>query len=136
MRCMRSHAGFLVLPGFASPEEVGALRQRVAELIKDFDPEKHRSIFSTRNQVSGRSHQPGFGWGSSTRCGAGSSIRCGPDIINQVFTIQVWGVCQIPYLPPSPHSPVLKLLTLLLPPSIDPHSASPHPFLTPLSSYS
>lgn len=43
-------AGFLVLPGFASAEEVATLKARGEELLDAFDPAAISSIFSTRNQ--------------------------------------------------------------------------------------
>jgi len=44
--------GFLVLPEFATLEEVTALRRRACELVQGFNPESSSSIFSTRNQVA------------------------------------------------------------------------------------
>ncbi|MEW5318216.1 MAG: hypothetical protein WDW38_009456 [Sanguina aurantia] len=41
--------GYLVLPNFASAEEIAALRSRIAELVDAFDP-KSISVFSTTNQ--------------------------------------------------------------------------------------
>ena len=43
--------GYVVLPHFKAPEEIAQLRQRAAEIVNDFDPTLHRSIFSTRDQV-------------------------------------------------------------------------------------
>ncbi|KAI3436792.1 hypothetical protein D9Q98_006203 [Chlorella vulgaris] len=43
--------GFLVVEGFASLEEVAALKQRGEELVEAWDPEAI-SVFSTRNQTS------------------------------------------------------------------------------------
>ncbi|MDC0741697.1 phytanoyl-CoA dioxygenase family protein [Polyangium mundeleinium] len=43
--------GFLVLPGFVSAEACLALKRRVEELVDAFDPEAHRSIFSTHEQT-------------------------------------------------------------------------------------
>lgn len=40
-----------MLEGFASPEEVTALKSRADELVDEFDPESNRSVFSTINQV-------------------------------------------------------------------------------------
>jgi len=42
--------GFLVLEGFAEDEECDALRERVAELVSEFDPAGMVSIFSTNEQ--------------------------------------------------------------------------------------
>uniref|UniRef100_A0A0C9QKY0 TSA: Wollemia nobilis Ref_Wollemi_Transcript_29522_1393 transcribed RNA sequence n=1 Tax=Wollemia nobilis TaxID=56998 RepID=A0A0C9QKY0_9CONI len=41
--------GYLVLEGFASPEECGEMMERMAELVKGFDP-SNSSIFSSKNQ--------------------------------------------------------------------------------------
>ena len=30
--------GYIVLPGFKSPEEIAALRARAAQIVNDFDP--------------------------------------------------------------------------------------------------
>ena len=43
--------GYVVLPQFKSPEAIAQLRQRAAEIVNDFDPTLHRSIFSTRDQI-------------------------------------------------------------------------------------
>ena len=43
--------GFLVLPDFASPDEVHAMLARAATLVTEFDPSTHpKSIFSTKDQ--------------------------------------------------------------------------------------
>ena len=43
--------GFLVLPGFVSPEACDRLRRRAMELVDQFDPQGVVSIFSTREQT-------------------------------------------------------------------------------------
>jgi phytanoyl-CoA hydroxylase len=43
--------GYLVLPGFKSQDEIARLRQRAAEIVRDFDPSENRPIFTTRDQV-------------------------------------------------------------------------------------
>ncbi|MDI1429153.1 phytanoyl-CoA dioxygenase family protein [Polyangium sorediatum] len=43
--------GFLVLPGFVSAASCLALKRRAEELVDAFDPEAHRSIFSTHEQT-------------------------------------------------------------------------------------
>ena len=43
--------GYLVLPGFASPEGVEALRNAAAAILDDFDPDAVRSIFTTNEQT-------------------------------------------------------------------------------------
>ncbi|MES2261544.1 MAG: phytanoyl-CoA dioxygenase family protein [Pseudomonadota bacterium] len=42
--------GYLVLPGFKSLEEIGALRARAAEIVDAFDPAVAQGTFSTRKQ--------------------------------------------------------------------------------------
>lgn len=44
-----SSNGYLVIDSFSSPEEIQEMRDRMAELLKGFDPSKS-SIFSTKNQ--------------------------------------------------------------------------------------
>lgn len=51
MTTLIGFAGFLAIPGFASNQEVAALRQRARELVDDFDPSSSPSVFSTRNQA-------------------------------------------------------------------------------------
>lgn len=43
--------GFVVLEGFRSAAQLGALRARALQLVDDFDPDAQRSIFSTRDQA-------------------------------------------------------------------------------------
>jgi phytanoyl-CoA hydroxylase len=43
--------GYIVIPDFKSPEAIAALRKRAGEIVNDFDPSAHRSIFSTREQL-------------------------------------------------------------------------------------
>ena len=43
--------GFLVLPEFVPPSASLALRRRVDEMLDAFDPEAHRSVFSTHEQT-------------------------------------------------------------------------------------
>jgi phytanoyl-CoA hydroxylase len=50
----RSHwerDGFLVLPGFVDAARCDQLRARAEELIAGFDPDEHRSVFSTHEQT-------------------------------------------------------------------------------------
>ncbi|MEC8109995.1 MAG: phytanoyl-CoA dioxygenase family protein, partial [Pseudomonadota bacterium] len=42
--------GYLVLDGFVSPEDVARMRARADSLIKDFDIEAHRVVFSAKGQ--------------------------------------------------------------------------------------
>jgi len=44
-------AGYLVLDGFASAEQVAALRQRAEQLVGAFDAASVASVFSTKNQA-------------------------------------------------------------------------------------
>jgi phytanoyl-CoA hydroxylase len=59
--------GFLVVPDFKSPEEVGALRARAEAIVDAFDPEESISIFSTRND-STRSDAYFMESGEAIRC--------------------------------------------------------------------
>ncbi|WP_426103399.1 phytanoyl-CoA dioxygenase family protein [Massilia sp. TSP1-1-2] len=43
--------GYVVIPGFKSMDAIAALRRRAAEIVDDFDPTEHRSIFTTRDQL-------------------------------------------------------------------------------------
>ncbi|KAK3004450.1 hypothetical protein RJ639_019572 [Escallonia herrerae] len=42
--------GFLVIDSFCSPEEIDAMRNRMEQLLDDFDCSSTTSIFSTKNQ--------------------------------------------------------------------------------------
>ncbi|KAM7484657.1 hypothetical protein LguiA_000666 [Lonicera macranthoides] len=42
--------GFLVIESFSSPEEIGSMRNRMDQLLDDFDCSSTASIFSTKNQ--------------------------------------------------------------------------------------
>jgi len=44
-------SGVIVLKNFVTPAACRKLRQRVAELIREFDPDKVRSVFSTTQQT-------------------------------------------------------------------------------------
>jgi phytanoyl-CoA hydroxylase len=59
--------GFLVLPGFRSAGQVGALRDRAAQIVRDFDADAHRSVFTTADQA--RTADAWF-------LGSGDSVRC------------------------------------------------------------
>ena len=43
--------GFLVLEGFASPAACAAARERAEEIVAEFEPTSHRTIFTTNDQV-------------------------------------------------------------------------------------
>jgi phytanoyl-CoA hydroxylase len=51
-RAQFEREGYIVIPGFKSPEAIAALRQRAAEIVNEFDPNQNRTIFTTRNQVT------------------------------------------------------------------------------------
>jgi phytanoyl-CoA hydroxylase len=44
--------GYVVIPAFKSADEIARVRQRAAEIVNDFDPSQHRSIFTTRDQLA------------------------------------------------------------------------------------
>ncbi len=44
--------GYLVIPAFKSADEIARVRARAAEIVNDFDPTQHRSIFTTRDQLA------------------------------------------------------------------------------------
>lgn len=44
------HDGFLVLPGFASPDACAALRQRALEIVDAFEPSSVKTVFTTDEQ--------------------------------------------------------------------------------------
>jgi phytanoyl-CoA hydroxylase len=43
--------GIAVVPGFAGPEEIAAMREAAATLLSEWDPAAHRSVFSTDEQT-------------------------------------------------------------------------------------
>ena len=43
--------GYVTLPGFKSAAEIAALRARAGEIVEAFDADRHRSIFTTRDQA-------------------------------------------------------------------------------------
>jgi phytanoyl-CoA hydroxylase len=43
--------GFMVLPGFVTPESCARLREAAAAILDDFDPDDVRSIFTTNEQT-------------------------------------------------------------------------------------
>jgi phytanoyl-CoA hydroxylase len=50
-RAQFARDGYIVIPDFKSMEAIAGLRQRAAEIVNDFDPTEHRSIFTTRDQL-------------------------------------------------------------------------------------
>jgi phytanoyl-CoA hydroxylase len=59
--------GFLVLPGFASPDACHEVMTRAVEFVDAFDPSEHRSVFQTSEQT--RTSDAWF-------LGSGGDIRC------------------------------------------------------------
>jgi phytanoyl-CoA hydroxylase len=59
--------GYLVLPGFKSPNEIARLRQRAEEIVDAFDPSEGSGIFSTRDQAA-RSERYFLESGDKIRC--------------------------------------------------------------------
>lgn len=51
MRARYERDGFLLLEDFKSAEECARLRERAAELVREFDPASSRSVFSTHEQT-------------------------------------------------------------------------------------
>ena len=49
-RAQYDRDGFIVLPGFKSPEQIAALRARAEAIVEAFDPNESRAIFTTRDQ--------------------------------------------------------------------------------------
>jgi phytanoyl-CoA hydroxylase len=43
--------GYIVLPNFKSAAEIAGLRQRAAQIVNDFDPNRSSGVFSTNNQA-------------------------------------------------------------------------------------
>ena len=43
--------GYVVIPDFKSQDAIAAVRQRAGEIVNDFDPTRHRAIFTTRDQL-------------------------------------------------------------------------------------
>lgn len=46
--------GFLVLPGFVDVDACDRLRRRASTLVAEFDPDRHRTVFSTADQGHAR----------------------------------------------------------------------------------
>lgn len=51
-RAQFTRDGYIVIPGFKSADDIARLRQRAADIVNDFDPDKNRSIFTTNDQVA------------------------------------------------------------------------------------
>src|SRR4029079_2505546 len=49
--------GFLVLEGFASPEQCAALKQRAIELVRTWEPSTERTVFTTEQQERVSNHE-------------------------------------------------------------------------------
>jgi phytanoyl-CoA hydroxylase len=48
-RARYEHEGFLVLPGFKSPDEIATVRERAHALVQAFEPDARSGVFSTRD---------------------------------------------------------------------------------------
>ncbi len=59
--------GFLILRDFVSTDACRALTKRAGEILRAFDPEAHRSIFTTREQTR-KSDEYFLSSGDSVRC--------------------------------------------------------------------
>ena len=59
--------GFLVLEGLVDPEMCRELQQRAREIVDEFDPSAHRSVFTTKEQT--RTSDNWF-------MGSGGAVRC------------------------------------------------------------
>ena len=59
--------GFLVLPGFSSPEAVAAIRARAAAIVDEFDPRESRATFGTQDE-SAKSDAYFLESGDKVRC--------------------------------------------------------------------
>ncbi|NNF15654.1 MAG: phytanoyl-CoA dioxygenase family protein [Gammaproteobacteria bacterium] len=46
--------GYLVLDGVFSPEHISSVREAALHIVKDFDVDKHRTVFSTQDRDAGR----------------------------------------------------------------------------------
>lgn len=46
--------GYLVLPDAFSPRETTSVREAALDIVADFDPEKHRTVFETTDRDAGR----------------------------------------------------------------------------------
>lgn len=45
--------GYLVIPGFASPEDLAALRSRMDELVAGFDPQRGACVLESLSPRNG-----------------------------------------------------------------------------------
>jgi phytanoyl-CoA hydroxylase len=44
--------GYIVLPGFKSPDQIARLRERAGQIVDAFDPSQTRAIFTTNDQLA------------------------------------------------------------------------------------
>ncbi|MDB5042680.1 MAG: Phytanoyl-CoA dioxygenase [Candidatus Eremiobacteraeota bacterium] len=61
-------AGYVVIPDFTSPAEIGGLRARAEELVEAFDPRTAGAVFTTRDDAKTKSEQYFFTSGTAVRC--------------------------------------------------------------------
>jgi len=66
-RAQYQRDGYIVIPGFKSPDEIARLRARAGEIVDAFDPSESRAIFTTRDQA--RASDEWF-------LGSDNTIRC------------------------------------------------------------
>ena len=60
--------GFLVVPGFAAPDAIAALRARAAEIVAAFDPAAASGVFTTRDEAATKSDDYFLTSGDKVRC--------------------------------------------------------------------
>jgi phytanoyl-CoA hydroxylase len=60
--------GFLVIPGFKSPDEIAALRARAAAIVDAFDPAESTAIFTTKDESKTKSDEYFLTSGDKIRC--------------------------------------------------------------------
>jgi hypothetical protein len=60
--------GFLVLPGFAAPDAIAALRARAEAIVEAFDPAGASGVFTTRDEAATKSDDYFLTSGDKVRC--------------------------------------------------------------------
>ncbi|MBV8425598.1 MAG: phytanoyl-CoA dioxygenase family protein [Candidatus Eremiobacteraeota bacterium] len=65
---MFEEQGYLVVPGFKSPQEIRALRARAEAIVDAFDPSESVSVFSTNEESSAKRDEYFLGSGDKIRC--------------------------------------------------------------------
>jgi len=61
-------AGFLVIPNFAPPAEIAALRARAEEIVEGFDPRTAGAVFTTRDDAKTKAEEYFLTSGTAVRC--------------------------------------------------------------------